>query len=255
MSRRRERSPENTDRRTRPRIESNRNNNPAFITDLRRHIDSFSTGLSTIEAAMADARGEIRRGGFERSRDRGHFDSTDESVLRDPYYGWDEDNPEMENINVGAYPYHSSRMPHNPWNGYYYNQKKRGDLGFEPNWFREDDHNLDAYYKNHRNFNARRFYPSDIGPSTDLPRLSQRRSDYPTNRHSQLMNEQAIVRQRNIETLDKARRDLRQQSIDDIFVSDDELEGEGIRKTRCWKGYKPVKGKKAYSKGSCKKAK
>lgn len=26
------------------------------------------------------------------------------------------------------------------------------------------------------------------------------------------------------------------------------------RKNRCWKGYRPVKGKKAYSKGSCKKA-
>lgn len=26
------------------------------------------------------------------------------------------------------------------------------------------------------------------------------------------------------------------------------------RKTRCWRGYRPVRGKKAYSKGSCKKA-
>lgn len=25
------------------------------------------------------------------------------------------------------------------------------------------------------------------------------------------------------------------------------------KKTRCWRGYKPVRGKKAYSKGSCKK--
>ena len=25
------------------------------------------------------------------------------------------------------------------------------------------------------------------------------------------------------------------------------------KKMRCWKGYKPVQGKKAYSKGSCKK--
>ena len=25
-------------------------------------------------------------------------------------------------------------------------------------------------------------------------------------------------------------------------------------KNRCWKGYEPVKGKKAYSSGSCKKA-
>jgi len=25
------------------------------------------------------------------------------------------------------------------------------------------------------------------------------------------------------------------------------------KKTRCWRGYKPVPGKKAYSKGSCKK--
>jgi hypothetical protein len=28
---------------------------------------------------------------------------------------------------------------------------------------------------------------------------------------------------------------------------------KGRRKNRCWKGYRPVKGKKAYSKGSCKK--
>lgn len=26
-----------------------------------------------------------------------------------------------------------------------------------------------------------------------------------------------------------------------------------MKKSRCWKGYEPVKGKKAYSEGSCKK--
>lgn len=26
------------------------------------------------------------------------------------------------------------------------------------------------------------------------------------------------------------------------------------RKNRCWKGYRPVRGKKAYSKGSCRRA-
>ncbi len=30
---------------------------------------------------------------------------------------------------------------------------------------------------------------------------------------------------------------------------------KGKKTNRCWKGYKPVKGKKAYSKGSCKKVK
>jgi hypothetical protein len=27
-----------------------------------------------------------------------------------------------------------------------------------------------------------------------------------------------------------------------------------MKKTRCWKGYEPVAGKKAYSEGSCKKS-
>ena len=30
---------------------------------------------------------------------------------------------------------------------------------------------------------------------------------------------------------------------------------EGRRKNRCWKGYRPTKGKKPYSKGSCTKRK
>lgn len=276
MSRRRERSPESTGRSTRPRIESNRNNNPAFITDLRREIDSYNVGLSTIEAAMADARGEIRRGSFEPSRGRRALDSTDESILTDPRFFQDEDE---FHVNVGAYPYYRSRAPHNPWNGYYNVQRKHGDLGFEPEFnyvqvHAEGDREQDAYYKRHRDY----YRPgarddADLGPSTAIPRLSQRRLDYPVNSTAVLRNENAIVGLRNEALLRNLNRG-RLYGLDgntmfspptpefeptspfpmDI-VEEEALFGEGIKKTRCWKGYKPVKGKKAYSKGSCKKAK
>lgn len=204
MSRRRERSPEAPERRTRVRIESNRSNNPTLINELRREIDSFSIGLSTIEAAMADARGEIRTGGFERSRDRAAYDSIDESILRDPEFFLDNDE---FHVNVGAYPYHQSRMPHNPWNGYYNTQRKRGDFGFEPNYFREDDHELDLYYQRHRNYHAPGIRDNaDLGPSTDLPLLSRRRTHHPGIPGAVIRNENAIVGLRNEALLNNLNR-------------------------------------------------
>lgn len=275
MSRVRERSPESTERRTRPRVESNRSNNPAFIADLRRHIDSYSTGLSTIEASMADMFGQIRTGTFIPSRERRALDSVDESVLLDPNFF--SDNEEFH-VNVGAYPYYRSRASHNPWNGYYNVQRKHGDLGFEPDFnmvqVRSDgDREQDNYYRNLMAHNARRYYPSDIGPSTDIPRLSQRRLDYPVNSTAVIRNENAIVGLRNealLRNLNRGRLygldgntmfspptpEFEPTSPFPMDIAEEEaLFGEGIKKTRCWKGYKPVKGKKAYSKGSCKKAK
>lgn len=261
MSRRRERSPDAPERRTRLRIESNRNNNPAFIAELRREIDSYNIGLSTIENAMADARGEIRRGRFFHSRDR----TVDEDILRDPsslIYD--------SNVNVGAYPYNQSR-----------NYPVFGDFGYEPNYFREER----LAFRERHTPNA-----ADTGPSTELPMLSRRRSDYPVNTTAVLRNENAMVGLRNAALLDNLNRgrlygldgntlfspaspeyeptspfpEMDQEDEDDFhnalrnflaYQRRDEMDGEGIKMSRCWKGYKPVKGKKAYSKGSCKKAK
>lgn len=40
-----------------------------------------------------------------------------------------------------------------------------------------------------------------------------------------------------------------------VFISGVLLfDGENMKNERCWKGYEPVKGKKPYSSGSCKKS-
>ena len=57
----------------------------------------------------------------------------------------------------------------------------------------------------------------------------------------------------------KKRRPKESGSGSESYSSSSESDGEGNRrskrkKNRCWKGYKPAKGKKPYSEGSCVKA-
>jgi hypothetical protein len=59
-------------------------------------------------------------------------------------------------------------------------------------------------------------------------------------------------------TKNRGRRPKANGSGSESYSSSSESDGEGGRKSkrsgRCWRGYKPVPGKKAYSPGSCKKA-